>query len=118
MGSEMCIRDRAKHREGAIEEQLSQMRLADIATELFMASCVYSRLSTVFNNATLPGPAKDHETSTGMLYLRLARQRNERRFEELKVNFDETMTDVADSWLGAKFDNDWVIKPEDEERSQ
>ena len=108
----------AKHREGAIEEQLPQMRIADIATELFMACCVYSRLSTVFNNATLPAPAKAHETSTGMLYLRLARQRNERRFEELKVNFDNVMTEVADSWLDADFETDWVVKPRDEEISQ
>ena len=108
----------AKHREGAIEEQLAQMRLADIATELFVASCVYSRLSTVFNNATIPGPAKKRETSTGMLYLRLARQRNERRFEDLKVNFDNVVTDVADSWLKSEFEKDWVIKPEDDEQTQ
>ncbi len=107
----------AKHREGAIEEQLAQMRLADIATELFMASCVYSRLSSVFNNATLRDPEKDHETATGMLYLRLARQRNERRLEELKVNYDGVVTDVADSWLKHDFEKNWVIKPENEDHT-
>ena len=108
----------AKHREGAIERQLDQMRLADIATELFMASCVYSRVTTVFNNATLRAPVKEHETSTGMFYLRLARQRNQRRFEELKVNFDDITTEVADSWMQFDFEKDWVIKPENEEQSQ
>ena len=92
--------------------------MADIATELFMASCVYSRVTTVFNNATLRAPVKEHETSTGMFYLRLARQRNQRRFEELKVNFDDITTEVADSWMQFDFEKDWVIKPENEEQSQ
>lgn len=108
----------AKYREGAIEEQLPQMRLADIATELFMASCVYSRLSSVINNGTIPESTKNHEIGTGVLYLKLARQRNERRFDELKINFDEDLIDVADSWLECKFDNDWVVIPREEEIGQ
>jgi alkylation response protein AidB-like acyl-CoA dehydrogenase len=33
-----------KHREGILNRQLVQARLGDVATELFMSSCVYSRL--------------------------------------------------------------------------
>ncbi len=108
----------AKYREGAIEEQLPQMRLADIATELFMASCVYSRLSSVLNNGTIPESVRNHEVKTGVLYLKLARKRNERRFEDLKVNFDEDLVDVADSWLDCGFDQDWVVVPRNEEIGQ
>ena len=106
----------AKHQEGAIQKQYIQGRLGDLATELFMASCVYSRLSALMMNGTIPEPDKAQELSTGRLYLRLAQMRNERRLDELKVNLDTEMNEVADHWLNEKFDdNNWVIKPEEEE---
>ncbi len=105
----------AKYREGAIDKQYIQARLADIATELFMASCVYSRLTAVMVNGTIEQPEKEKEFNTGQLYLRLAYQRNERRLEELKTNLDAEMEAVAEQWLGETFENDWVIKPEEEE---
>jgi alkylation response protein AidB-like acyl-CoA dehydrogenase len=108
----------AKHGEEAIDEQLAQERLADIATELFMASCVYSRLTSVFVNGTIPEPIKMHEVNTGMLYMRYAKHRNEKRFEELKVNFDEQVVEVADAWLKDDFETNWVLKPENEKQTQ
>lgn len=104
----------AKHQEGIIDRQYTQARLADIATELFMASCVYSRLTGIMVNGTIPEPEKDHDFNTGRLYLRLAQQRNERRFDELKVNVDEEKEIVASDWLNETFEKDWVIKPEGE----
>jgi alkylation response protein AidB-like acyl-CoA dehydrogenase len=104
----------AKHQEGIINKQYLQARLGDIATELFMASCVYSRLTSVLVNGTIPEPEKEHEFNTGRLYLRLAQQRNEARLEELKINVDDEMDLVADAWLKESFENNWVIKPEDE----
>ena len=108
-----------KHREGILDEQFIQSRLADIATELFMASCVYSRLTAVMVNGTIPQPIQEDEFNTGRLYLRLARQRNNRRFDELKINFDDEVVGVADSWLAKNFDDpNWVVKPEEEEIPQ
>ncbi len=108
-----------KHREGILEQQFIQARLADIATELFMASCVFSRLTAVMVNGTIPQPAQVHEFNTGRLYLRMARQRNERRFEELKINFDDQLESVADAWLAEKFDDpNWVVKPNEVEIPQ
>ena len=108
-----------KHREGILEQQFIQARLADIATELFMASCVFSRLTAVMVNGTIPEPAQLHEFNTGRLYLRMARQRNERRFEELKINFDDQLESVADAWLAEKFDDpNWVVKPNEAEIPQ
>jgi hypothetical protein len=104
----------SKHQEGIINKQYLQARLGDIATELFMASCVYSRLTSVLVNGTIPEPEKEHEFNTGRLYLRLAQQRNEARLEELKINVDDEMDLVADAWLKESFENNWVIKPEDE----
>ncbi len=107
------------HREGILDQQLIQARLADIATELFMASCVYSRLTSLMVNGTIPQPIKEHEFNTGRLYLRIARHRNERRFEELKVNYDDQSIEVANDWLKKKFDDpNWVIKPVNDLLSQ
>ena len=108
----------AKYQEGVIDKQYIQGRLGDIATELFMASCVYSRLTGLLVNGTIPEPEKEQEFKTGRLYMRLAQMRNERRFEELKVNLDEETEDAADMWLSESFDTDWVIKPDETEIPQ
>jgi alkylation response protein AidB-like acyl-CoA dehydrogenase len=108
-----------KHRESVLDQQFLQSRLADIATELFMASCVYARLTSLMVNGTIPQPEKELEFNTGRLYLRLAVKRNERRFDELKVNFDEELNGVAEYWLKSKFDDpNWVVKPEESEIPQ
>jgi alkylation response protein AidB-like acyl-CoA dehydrogenase len=100
-----------KFKEGILDQQAVQGRLGDIATELFMASCVYSRITSLLVNGTLPESTKMHDVATGMLYMRLAFQRNTQRFNELKVNFDTDMEKVADRWLKYKF-QDWVLSPE------
>ncbi|MEZ6094999.1 MAG: acyl-CoA dehydrogenase family protein [Pirellulaceae bacterium] len=99
-----------KHGEGIIDKQFVQGRIGDIATELFMASCVYSRLTSVLVNGTISDSDKRHEVLTGMLYLRLAEARNEARFLELKANVDKDVVDVADQWLRGPFKN-WVLPP-------
>lgn len=101
-----------KHQEGILDQQAIQARLGDIATELFMASCVYSRITGLLVNGTLPESVKMHDVATGQLYLRLAFQRNAARFADLKVNFDRDWVDVADKWLQHDFPN-WVLTPED-----
>lgn len=105
-----------QHREQVIDKQYLQARLGDIATELFMASCVFSRITGVLMNGTIPEPIKRHEVNTGMLYLRLAAQRNDDRFAALKVNLDEDTVKVADAWLKTRF-HDWVIVPDDKGRT-
>lgn len=107
-----------KHREGILDQQFAQARLGDIATELFMASCVYSRLSSLLVNGTIPEPIKKIEIDTGMLYMRMARRRNERRFEELKTNLDFEMETVADQWFEHDFSSDWVVTPDEKEIPQ
>ncbi|MEM7785818.1 MAG: acyl-CoA dehydrogenase, partial [Planctomycetota bacterium] len=103
----------AKYQRKVIDKQYIQERLSDIATELYMASCVYSRLSALMVNGTIADPDKEQEFKTGTLYLKLAQQRNEQRFNELKVNCDEELDSVADLWLEEDFETDWVIKPEE-----
>ncbi len=94
-----CQSSLIKHREAIINRQFIQGRLGDIATELFMASCVYSRLSALMVNGTIEEPVKLQEFRTGTLYMRMAFARNHRRFHDLKTNFDEEMVAVARDWL-------------------
>lgn len=102
-----------KHREGIMHRQFIQARMGDIATELYMASCVYSRLTSLMVNGTIPEPEKKLELETGRLYMQYARTRNQKRFEELKTNFDDEVVSVADGWLGYDFQSDenWVLMP-------
>ena len=105
-----CEMALAKNREQIIDRQFTQARLGDIATELFMYSCVYSRLTALLLNGTIPEPDKEQELKTGMLYMRLAKQRNDTRLEQLGTNFDEETVELADMWLNESFDEDWVLK--------
>ncbi len=92
-----------RNRESIINKQFIQARLGDIATELFVASCVYSRLTALMVNGTIDEPTKLKEYRTGALYLRLARKRNRNRFDELSANFDEETVQVANDWLSHDF---------------
>jgi hypothetical protein len=84
-----------RHREGILNRQFVQARLGDIATELFMASCVFSRLSCLMVNGTIEEPVKMKEFRVGTLYLRMANRRNRERLFDLKSNFDEEVVAVA-----------------------
>ena len=99
-----------KHREAIIDQQFVQARLADTATELFMAACVYARLSALLVNGTIPEPDKQRDLKTGMLYMRLAAARNRRRLEDLKINLDDEVVQAARDWLDERFEQDWVLK--------
>ena len=107
-----------KHREGILDQQFAQARLGDIATELFMSSCVYSRLSALLVNGTIPEPKKKIEIDTAMLYMKMARIRNERRFEDLKTNFDADLVGVADQWLEHDYSRNWVVTPDEKDIPQ
>jgi alkylation response protein AidB-like acyl-CoA dehydrogenase len=92
-----------RFREGIIERENVQGRLGDIATELFTASCVYARLSSLLSGRSMDEADQMREYQTGALYLHMARQRNDVRFNELKANFDAELTETADQWLKYDF---------------
>jgi len=92
------------------DDTLRQSRVADLATNLFLSSCVFSKLSALMVNGTIPEPEKRFEFDTGALFLQQARVNNLELFDQLKVNFDDDQTSVADRWLSHKFDDDhWPI---------
>ena len=108
----------AKYQRKILDRQYLQARLGDIATELFMASCVYSRISSVLVNGTIPDAETEQEFKVAQLYLRMAFERNERRFQEIKANHDSELDEVASSWLEKDFSKDWVIVPDEDEIPQ
>ncbi len=89
----VCQKALIKHREGILNRQFVQARLGDAATELFMASCVFSRL------ASTAQPPSPQESVAGMYYLKLAHQRNQDRIQSLKKNQDAETIQTADTWL-------------------
>jgi acyl-CoA dehydrogenase family protein 9 len=90
-----------KHRETILDQQFIQARIGDMATELFLASCVYARLDSLMSHPHKDAQRQQRELATGELYWQFAEKRNQARLVELKRNFDEQQVDVADRWLGA-----------------
>ncbi len=102
-----------KHQEAILNRQFVQARLGDAATEIFMMSCVFSRLSSLMSNGTVEQPIKDREMATGMMYCRMARSRNRQRFDEIRANFDDDYVKTADHWLNFDYsDTHWNIDPQ------
>ena len=94
-----------RYREGILDRQHVQARLGDTATELFRASCVYSRLMAFPQNSNGAIAANsqvqtDAEWDSGILYLQSACRRNWARLRELKHNDDAQVNRTADLWLG------------------
>ncbi len=93
-----CQRAVFRYRETILDQQYVQARLGDTATELFLASCVYSRLASLVSQ---PGPqpnATERDMQAGLLYIRLAHRRNALRLDELFANSeDAALNRLADA---------------------
>ncbi|MCA9230129.1 MAG: acyl-CoA dehydrogenase family protein [Planctomycetales bacterium] len=90
-----------KYREAILDQQFVQARIGDIATELFMASCVYARLDSMLTHPPENKQQHRRQLATGELYLKLAARRNQARFAEFKSNLDQAQVALADDWLAA-----------------
>ncbi|QDT49285.1 Acyl-CoA dehydrogenase [Symmachiella dynata] len=84
------------HREAILDRQYHHGRIGDIGTELFMASCVYSRLVHLLSQND---PTTERDLQTGLLYLKIADRRNQARLAALNDNDDAAYTKVADAWM-------------------
>ncbi|RPI89290.1 MAG: hypothetical protein EHM42_03255, partial [Planctomycetaceae bacterium] len=73
-----------KYREGVIQQQLVLARLGDIATELFIANCVYARLFGLMSAPNGDEHATARQLQSGLLYLKIAGRRNDQRLAELR----------------------------------
>ena len=101
-----CQRALMTHREAILDQQYVQARLGDTATELFLASCVFSRLVSLLAHNDMDDAERRRELETGLLYLKLAYNRNDLRLRELRNNDDASVNQVADMWLVAETPHD------------
>ncbi|MCY2962579.1 MAG: acyl-CoA dehydrogenase family protein, partial [Planctomycetota bacterium] len=88
-----------RHREGIIQHQFVLARLGDIATELYVSGCVYSRLFDLLATPGRDEAETARQLQAGLLYMRLAARRNDVRFAELKENEDDEIRRTAALWL-------------------
>lgn len=93
--AQACQNACIKYQEQILNKQYVQARIGDIATELFMASCVFSRLVQLIED-DIPDEQQEEEFKTGLLYLQIAKRRNEIWFNDLKNHFDEQTNELAD----------------------
>lgn len=93
----------AAHGKELLDQQLQCERLANIATGLFLSSCVYSKLTATLINGTIPEPEQRAEFETGNLFLMTTRDCNDGQFETLKINHDDDVAKVAEVWLNHLF---------------
>ena len=89
-----------KHREAILDRQYHHGRIGDIAAELFVAGCVYSRLLSLVADGNLDDPATARDLQTGLFYLRIANRRNNHRLAAIENNDDAEYTKTANAWLG------------------
>jgi acyl-CoA dehydrogenase family member 9 len=98
-----------QHRENVVNQQLVLARLGDIATELFVSSCVYSRLMTLLSRSDHDPGTLQRDLQSGLLYMQLAHRRNAQRLSELPSlhnfvltpgdNDDDEISRTAALWL-------------------
>lgn len=80
-----------------LTSQLDHERLADIANDLYVSSCVISRLDLMIQTGPGSKPAADFagELAAGKYFLTLADRRINERFASLKSNDDPATLDAA-----------------------
>jgi acyl-CoA dehydrogenase family member 9 len=88
-----------RYREDVINQQFVLARLGDIATELFLSSCVYARLMGDLTLAAPSTEASQRNFQSGHLYMNLARRRNAARLRDLKDNDDNEHIRTANAWF-------------------
>jgi hypothetical protein len=94
-----CTRALIRYRENIIDLQFVQARLGDTATELFHASCVYSRLTSLLSDEQIGEQNRQRELQTGLCYLHVAARRNAQRLAALHSNDDDDFNKTAEAWL-------------------
>ncbi|MGE5193712.1 MAG: hypothetical protein ACM3U2_14550, partial [Deltaproteobacteria bacterium] len=88
-----------QHREDVVNQQYVLERLGDAAMELFMSSCVYSRMMSILAHPNHDAVHTNRDLQSGILYMGSAHRRNARRLAELRDNDDAEQTRTADAFL-------------------
>ena len=95
-----CRNTLIRYREAILDAQAVQARLGDAATELFAASCVYSRLSSLMQHPPQDETSFERELQTGLLSMKVAHRRIRGLLAGLRDNDDADLVRTANLWLG------------------
>lgn len=90
-----------QHREEIVNREYVLGRIGDVATELFLSSCVYSRIIALLSLPNHDTGALYRDIQSGLLYMKSAHRRNAHRLNELQDNDDPETTRTADAFLSA-----------------
>lgn len=89
-----------KYQEGIVDQQLALARVAEVAAELYVASCVLNRLDSQLHHASHNGHDHGHgagnDLTIGRLALTLAGRKIDRTLAELWNNDDDAMLAVGE----------------------
>ena len=85
-----------KHQESIMEKQYLLGRVADVATELYVAGSVLNRLDAMCRDDHFDEAAKKHDLAIARYFLSQSRRRIDRLLEDLWSNDDAQTTAIAD----------------------
>jgi acyl-CoA dehydrogenase family member 9 len=88
-----------RHREGILERQYVQERIADVASDLYAASCTLSRLDSLLSHGNGDGADVKRDIAAGKYFLSLASRRIRQNLAALHDNDDEQTTATANAFL-------------------
>jgi len=88
-----------KHREDVVNQQYVLAALGDTAMELFLSSCVYSRMTSILAHPNHDAVQTNRDLQAGILYMKSAHRRNARRLADLRDNDDAEQTRTANVFL-------------------
>jgi hypothetical protein len=88
-----------QHREDIVNQQYVLSALGDTAMELFVSSCVYSRLVSILANSNHDAVGAGRDLQAGILFMKSAHRRNARRLAELRDNDDAEHNRTANLFL-------------------
>ena len=94
-----CQKSLFRHREDVVNREYVLARLGDTATELFLSSCVYSRLMSIVARPNHDALQMHRDLQAGILYMESAHRRNAIRLKELDDNDDAEQNRTADLFL-------------------
>lgn len=84
-----------KYGKNIIGNELVQMRIANMAIELYAQLCVLSRTTAILNRADIPQGEKEYITSLTELICRDSRQNFTRNYKRLKSSYDKLIPKIS-----------------------
>lgn len=89
----------ATHQKEVVDRQYQLGRIADVATELYVSSCVLNRLDHLIRHSHGDGQELTMQLETGRYYLRTAARRMRKALADLGSNDDVATTSLANRLL-------------------